>query len=56
MEISINDLWVIAYVNGLTNKIAIHPKLFSTKEEAEAFAKEYCGNQFVVSSVFFTNK
>jgi hypothetical protein len=56
MEISINNLWAVAYMNNLTNKIVVHSKLFSTKEEAESFGKEHCGNQYIVNHVFFNNK
>jgi len=55
MKISINGMWAVAYLNSLTNKIAVHSKLFSTKEEAESFGKEYCSNQYVVNYVFFNN-
>lgn len=56
MEISISNMWAVAYMNTLTNKIVVHSKLFSTKEEAESFGKNYCGNQYVAEPVFFNNK
>ena len=56
MKISIGTMWAVAYMNNLTNKIAVHSKLFSTKEEAESFGKKHCGNQYVVNPVFFNNE
>lgn len=56
MEISISNMWAVAYMNTVTKKIDVHSKLFSSKEEAESFGKEYCGNQYVVNHVFFNNK
>lgn len=56
MRISIGTMWAVAYMNGLTNKIAVHSKLFSTKEEAESFGKDYCRNQYSVNPVFFNNE
>lgn len=56
MEISISNMWAVAYINNLTNKIVVHSKLFNTKEEAESFGKEYLGNEYVVNHVFFNNK
>ena len=56
MKISIGTMWAVAYMNNLTNKIDVRSKLYSTKEEAESFGKEHCGNQYVVSAVFFNNE
>lgn len=56
MKISTGTMWAVAYINNLTNKIAVHSKLFSTKGEAESFGKAYCKNQYSVNPVFFDNE
>lgn len=56
MEISISSMRAVAYTNHLTNIIIIHPKLFASKEEADAFGKEMLGNDYVASHVFFSKK
>ena len=56
MKISIGNMWAIAYMNSLTNKIAVRSKLYSTREEAESFGKEHYGNQYSVNPVFFNNE
>ena len=56
MKISIGTMWAVAYMNNLTNKIAVHSKLFSTREEADSFGKDYCRNQYSVNPVFFNNE
>ena len=56
MKISICTMWAVTYMDNLTNKIAIQSKLFSTKEEAESFGKDYCRNQYSVNPVFFNNE
>ena len=57
MQVSIYNLWAVAYVNGLTNKIVVHSKLFASKEEADNYGKEFLPNSsYSVSPVFFNNK
>lgn len=56
MEISISNMWAVAYFNHLTGKIVVHSKLFASKEEADAFGKEQLGNDYVANHVFFNNK
>ena len=56
MKISIGTMWAVAYMNSLTNKIAVHSKLFSTRKEAESFGEDYCRNQYSVNPVFFNNE
>ena len=56
MKISIGTMWAVAYMNNLTNKIAVHSKLFSTREGAESFGKDYCRNQCSVNPVCFNNE
>lgn len=59
VEISIGNMWAVAYINHLIegkSKIVVYPKLFASKEEADAFSKEQLGNDYVVNHVFFNNK
>ena len=45
-------MWAIAYNNELKNVVVVYPKLFSTQQEAIAFGKKYCGNDYSVNYVF----
>ena len=57
MQVSISNLWAVAYINTLSNKIVVHSKLFASKEEADNFAKDFLPNSsYSVSPVFFNNK
>ena len=53
MEISIGPLWAVAYMNNLTKKINVYPKLFESREEAQRLADEIGGE---VETVFFRKK
>ncbi len=53
MTISISNLWAVAYMNHLTQKITVYSKLFDSYEEAQALAKELNG---VVQIVHYSKK
>jgi len=44
-------MWAVAYTNDLKNTVVVYPKLFSTQQEAIAFGKKYCGDNYSVNYV-----